>query len=240
MAIASGTLFLLDLHRRALADGRLHVLELAATAALLGAIATVIIQSPELALYASGAAAVVWGAVTAGLLHYAREELRRYIQPTLLDSGLMYLALEHEPAELLRGLRQGTRLLTLAANPAGSISFASRMQALLRFYPACANAVGFHPFPAWARYTALVLVTLLTGLMICVITMLYNIMYQISELSIDPQLSLLRLATYAMYTIAVYMLNLTFIQARRTAAMLALVDILHGPVQPGRATLTRA
>ncbi len=258
MALVSGTLFLLDLHRRALGDGRLHILEAGATAAILGAISTVrfdasgYVQFGTFAavLWTAAGAGLLWGAVSAAVLRLARAELRFYIQLTLLESGLLYLALEHEPAEALRSLRQQAHWSRLAANPAGNVSFAQRMQAVLRTYPACASALGYQPYPAWARYTAAALTTLASGLAlgaIWMITFATQTGPQPDPLSFGATVtgstasgSLMRNLGLSLLTCAVaYLLSATLGQARRTAVMLALVDILHGPVEPGRATLTR-
>lgn len=258
MALVSGTLFLLGLHRRALADCRLHVLEAGATAAILGALSTVRFSEEGLALFGTASqvlwtaalAGLLWGAATAGVLHFAREEFRFYVKLTLLESGLLYLALEHEPAEVLRPLCRGTQPGRLAANPAGGVSFAKRMQALLRGYAACASAVGCQPYPAWSRYTASAMGALVAGLTVAAAWLVWSLR-QVSELpelygvdpavvySPEPGWILQGFGVVLLLCAAVYLLSAALSQAKRTAVMLALVDVLHGPVAGGRALLTR-
>lgn len=257
MAIVSGTAFLLDLHRRALADGRLHVFEATATAAIFGVLATVRFDEYGVARFGGAAliggamasAAAVWCAISAGALHYARAECAFHIRLTLLESGLLYLALEHEPAELLPALRKGRHWSRLAANPAGSLSFAARMDALLRNYPACAKALGYPPYPAWCRLAGLALVFLLLGLLLISVYCGWSAVLGIfgnapDGLAAESDAAAALSPLHTMRVLltlcgALYLLRATLGQAQREGAMLALVETLHGEVLPGRAMLTR-
>lgn len=258
MAYTTGTLFLLDLHRRALSDARLHVLEATATAAILGALSMARLDengfpdfgSPAQIGWAMLIAGAAWCIVTAAALHYAREECRFHAHLTLLESGLLYLALEHEPAEMLPALRRKRPLSQLAANPAGGLSFAARMQALLRAYPACTKALAYQPFPAWIRLTDIAIIALMLGLLVLAVIRAWDLVAQLTGAGQadlmpgggNPDLpgSAMGFRLTVLSCGALYLLRTTLGQAKRVGAMLALVDVLHGPVQPGRATLTRA
>lgn len=258
MAFITGTLFLLDLHRRAQSDARLHLLETTATAALLGALSMARLDqeltphfgTPQQTLWAALIAGTVWCLVTAGALHLAREEVRFHTELTLLESGMLYLALEHEPAEILPVLRRGKSWSQVAANPAGGLSFAARMQALLRAYPACARKLGYPPFPAWMQTVTTAIVVLLLGLLLLATLRAFVIVKIFSNAAVTEYFEsggnkdLPAMVTAFRYILlgcgALYLLHATLGQARRIGVMLGLVDALHGPVQPGRATLTRS
>jgi hypothetical protein len=257
VAYTTGTIFLLDLHRRALSDARLHVLEATATAAILGALSMARLDQSGLPHFGAPAqigwamliAGAAWCAVTAGVLHYAREDCRFHVQLTFLESGLLYLALEHEPAEMLPALRRGKPWSQQAANPAGGLSFAARMQALLRAYPACARRLGYQPYPAWTQLAGTASIMLMLGLLVVATVrsfVLVNVFandtltdYFASGNNPDLPKSAMAIRYMILSCGVLYLLRATLGQAMRTGVMLGLVDVLHGPVQPGRATLTR-
>jgi len=227
--IKSGTVFLRGLAARAHGDLRLHLLETSATAALLGALGG--LSFDEYGFPAFGTwqqialrtAACGFGWLGLGLLlsYLVREACRAYQCSVLLDGGLLYLALEHEPAEYLTALRQRGRFSP--GNPAAGLSFAARMTRLLAGYPRLAGAIGYQPYPAGVRWLDLALTTLLGGLgLLLVYYLSVNLWPMVLREEHAP--GWLRLAGAAV--VLCYLGHAAVVQARRTGLFLALADIL--------------
>lgn len=245
--LRTGTTFLLDLHRRAFADARLQLIESALVAFLAGA--WLGLRAEELAWgvelsfsratpYIALGCAALWLAGGGALMYYARSAHRAYVAELLCDSGLLYLALEHEPADQLRSLRRRETLSQFRATPRGALalSFAARMLALLASYPACASALGFHPWPKLWRYSE-------RGLVLLTVAMLGALWLKLMP---AIQLALIGQFIYppALRPLGAASLGLilacfTLAHARKLGLWLALVDVLHGPVTRERAQLTR-
>ncbi|MCH7471524.1 hypothetical protein IIA79_01030 [bacterium] len=146
MPAQTGMLFLVDLHRRALADGRLHLASTAVVAALAGALSVVRLDEWSAPIIDSLGNAAAMAALFCGLwlgaghflLHHAREKCRGYITQVMLDTGLLYLVLEHEPGEALPSLMQQERLARITLRQGAGQTFQQRMLNFLRSYAACA------------------------------------------------------------------------------------------------------
>jgi len=243
--LRTGTTFLLDLHRRALADARLHLIESAFVAFLAGAWLGLravetdwgvdLSFSRATPYYALGAAAL-WLAGGATLMYFARNAHRDYVASLLAESGLLYLALEHEPAELLGPLRRREMLSQLRGRTPLALSFSARMLALLTSYPACASKLGFHPWPRLWRLSerGLVLLTVAVLGALWLKLMPAVQLALIGQYEYPPALRPLGAAA-----LALILACFTLAHARKLGLWLALVEVLHGPVTRERALLTR-
>jgi hypothetical protein len=246
--LRNGTATLLNLHRRALADGRLQLAEGACVAALAGVLLGLEVVETEwserIAFSHSTPLLVIlcvvaWLAVGFVLSRLARAAQQQWCGWVLAESGLLYLALEHEVAEYLRPLRRREGLLRGRYGGAG-LSFRARLYALLLSYPACAAVLGWRAWDArwlWAeRLCALTglgcgawLAWRLSQLMLMVLNSWAG-GEELNYPALKPLGALTLLAMLASFTLA---------HARRTGLWLAAVELLHGEVQHGAATLTR-
>lgn len=243
--LRTGTTFLLDLHRRALADARLQLVESAFVAFLAGAwlglraVETdwgVDLSFSRATPYFALGAAALWLLGGGALMHFARSAHRDYVASLLGESGLLYLALEHEPAETLAALRRRESLSQLRGRTPLALSFSARMLALLASYPACASRLGFHPWPRLWRYLERGLV-LLTVVVLAALTLKLMPAVQlalIGQFEYPPALRPLG-ASVLLLLLACF----TMAHARKLGLWLALVEVLHGPVTRDRAVLTR-
>ncbi len=186
----TGTLYLAGLRKLARADGRLHLAVSTLTAMLASLVLSAQID-PELGYYSGRSLLAAWpwvlfgGAAALALLaaayHWALEQYRYFAAWTLLDSGLLYLALEHEPAEMLGALARRERSVRLGpggllANAAGNsamaggaLSFRGRMDALLRSYPACCHALLYQAWPGLLRWVDLGVILLSAACLLFII-----------------------------------------------------------------------
>jgi len=109
--------------------------------------------------------AAAWTVVAAAFMHAATGAFRSYAVSILVDTGLLYLALEHEPADVLAPLRRAEKVLRLSpASAPSALSFRQRITAFMRRFGACASAIGFYPQPAPWRMLRSVLLALSFGL----------------------------------------------------------------------------
>ena len=240
----TGTVFLNDLHRRALANERLHLVETTAIAALAGGLSRVKIDewgvisfgTVQGGLTAALAAAAVWLVLALVLQRLAREGYRTYIGSLLTDTGLLYLALEHDPHETLKPLTRRETLARLHLNPAAGLSFRGRMLALLRTYAACAGALGFHAYPAlWRWLSRSVDYALIVAAGLLAWLTYGNMLGALArELAISP---LVKVAAFSV--LLLILVRATGGVARRSGLHLALTDVLQGDVERGQAILTR-
>lgn len=244
--LRSGATFLTDLHRRALADARLQLVESSFIAALAGAWLGLSVRETDWGaeLYVSRAtlwlalgAAAVWCAAALALMRWAREAQRQYIAQLLTESGLLYLALEHEPAELLAALKRRETLGRLKPAGALALSFSARMLALLQTYPACAAALGYQAWPRLQRYLerGAGLASLATVLWLLYLLAAPVMLALAGDFNYPPALRPL-----GALAVLLILLSFTLAHARKTGLWLALVDVLHGPVSRERALLTRS
>jgi hypothetical protein len=241
----SGTLFLNDLYRRAYADGRVQLVETTLIAALAGGLSRVrvddfgvlMLASIGSGMTAAALAALVWLGLAIMLQRLVREKSRAYIANLLTDTGLLYLVLEHDPHEALRPLSRRETWTRLKLNPSAGLNFRGRMLAFLRTYPACANALGFHPYPLalrWAGRLLDYLMLLLAGVFAWLV--FANVLDALAYgLALSPAV---RLASWAV--LALILIRSTLGVARRTGLWLSLTDVLQGDVDRGRAVLARA
>jgi hypothetical protein len=177
----TGATLLGELRKQAEADGRLHI----AICTLLAIIAAGILAmraDPEAGIItlrsvlrgwpAMLIAAGISAAALSGLYFWSRNLYRAYAQSVLLESGLLYLALEHEPAEILGSLL-APRALVKFGGGAG-LSFRERMLALLRAYPGCCHRLLFQAYPLALRWLDIGLVLGALGLGIALIVLILN------------------------------------------------------------------
>jgi hypothetical protein len=240
----TGTVFLNDLHRRAYLDGRVQLVETAVIAALAGGLSRVRLDefgvlslaSVRSGLFAAAAAALVWLLLGALLQRWIRDMCRGYVARLLTEAGLMYLVLEHDPHEALRPLARRENWARLKLNPAAGLDFRGRILAFLRTYPACAQALGFHPYPLALRWIS----RALDYLMIVVAGVFAWLVYAnvLNALAYGLVISRgVQLAAWAV--LALLLARSTVGMARRTGLWLALTDVLQGEVDRGRARLVR-
>ena len=240
--VISGTLFLEDLRRRTLADERLFLLEttfIAGAAALipqlrLGSFGSGGALNSYIALVCVGAA-VAWGILAIFALHHLGNYHRSYALSLLTDGGLLYLALEHEPAEAFRALRRRENSFRMATSPFSAKSFRHRMLVFMRTFAACAVGVGLQPYPAWSRIASTSIATAIFGLV--------AVFAWISAKSAQAALQELPMPDNMLRTIDQLLVWLmlalaTLHHARLSAPKLALVDLLLGEEQAGKAVLT--
>lgn len=240
----TGTLFLIDLRRRARADNRLHIVETAAVAALAGGLSNISITEwgqisfgdTQAGLLTALIAAAVWVAIGGLLYKLLEDSFRRYILSLLLETGLLYLVLEHDPHTALAPLRRREILTKLKLNPQAELSFRGRMLVFLRTYAGCAGVLGFHAYPSHLRWLSRVgdyLLFLLGALFIWLVyTNILNALHLQTGISAG-----LKLTTWAL--LLLILTRATLGVARKTGLWLALVEALLGDSHDtGRAILT--
>lgn len=240
----TGTLFLNGLYRRAFIDERVQLVETTVIAALAGGLSRVridefgviILSSISSGLFAAALAALIWLGLGLLLQRLVRERSRAYIANLLTDTGLLYLVLEHDPHEALRPLSRRETWTRLKLSPTAGLNFRGRMLAFLRTYPACANALGFHPYPLTLRWAGRVLdylMILVAGVFAWLI--FANVLDALAYgLVLAPAV---QLAAWAV--LALILIRSTLGVARRTGLWLSLTDVLQGEVDRGQAVLTR-
>jgi len=240
----TGTVFLNDLYRRARFDGRMQLGETTVIAALAGGLSRVRLDeygvlslaSLSSGLFAAAVAVLIWLALGGLLQHWGREKCRAYVANLLTETGLLYLVLEHDPHEALRPLSRRENWMRLKLNPAAGIDFRGRMLAFLRTYPACAQALGFHPFPLVLRWIGRTLDYLMIAMVGVFAWLVYaNVLNALAYgLVISPGV---QLAAWAV--LALLLARSTVGMARRCGLWLSLTDILQGDVDRGKAMLAR-
>ena len=243
--VQSGTVFLAELRRRARADRRLHLVETCAVAALAGGLANIRIDDwgtlsfggLKSGLLMAVLAAAIWGVAGSLLYQWLQTMYSRYITSLLLETGLLYLVLEHDPHDALAPLRYREILSRLKLNPQAGLSFRGRMLVFLRTYSACAGALGFHAFPAHLRLLGRICDYLLFLLVAIFAWQVYTNV--LSVLATRAVISL-SLKTTAAILLVVILGRATLGMARRTGLWHALVDALLGPDDGGgRAVMAR-
>jgi len=244
VSLETGSLFLAGLRRRARADTRLHLIETTAIALVAGALSSMRIDefrqltfgTPSQIAFAALIAAAAWLILGSLLYHVAQGGHRAYIAEVLSSTGLLYLALEHEPGAMLPALTRQEKFAQLTLRQGAGHTFRQRMLNFLRCYPACSSAAGFHPYPALWRLVnrALTVAAVLLGA-----GYLYYIVYHLAPMfPLDPSYPpKLRLAAGVL--LVLILARATIGQARRTGLFLALCDVLLGDEQTGYAVLSR-
>ncbi len=244
MILLSGSAFLQDLHRRALGDGRLHLVETAAIAAIAGGFSglkidewgSLTIGSWRGGLLSAAIAAALWLALGALLYRVSQAAYRSYIATLLVDTGLLYLVLEHDSHEALRPLKRRELWTQLKLSAGSELSFRGRVLCFLRTYSACAGALGFHPYPAlwrnigrWLDYALLLAVPAFSFVVYVAVmdALAYN--------TVDAPL----LKPLGGFVLLLTLIRATRGMARRSGLWLALVDVLLGEVDLGRPLLAR-
>lgn len=240
--VISGTLFLVDLRRRTLADQRLYLAE----TTLIAGLATLLPQvelspwgsqlniSPSVGWIAVGVA-VAWGVVAAVALHYLGRYHQSYASSLLTSGGLLYLALEHEPAEAFRALRASENRLRLSTSTLSTRSFRQRMLVFMRKFAACAAGAGFQPYPAGSRLATSAIVAAIVGLGAAFGWMVVkSVQAAMLELPLDNTL----MHTIGQVLVWLVLALATINHVRRSAPKFALVELLIGEEPIGKAVLT--
>lgn len=240
--VISGTLFLVDLRRRTLADQRLFLAE----TTLIAGLATLLPQvelspygsqlniSPSVGWIAVGVA-VAWGVVAALTLHFLGRYHQGYASSLLTDGGLLYLALEHEPAEAFRALRQGENRLRLSANVHSVKSFRQRMLVFLGKFAACAAGAGFQPYPAGSRMATSAIVAAIVGFGVAFGWMVVKSV-QAAWLELPMDNTMMHAIGQALVWLVLALATINHV--RRSAPKFALVELLIGEEPIGKAVLT--
>jgi len=242
--LLSGSAFLQDLHRRALGDGRLHLIETAAVAALAGGFSGLKIDvwgmltfgSWGSGLLSAAIATALWIVLGALLYRVSQAAYRRYIATLLVDTGLLYLVLEHDSHEALKPLKRRELWTQLKLSTGSELSFRGRVLCFLRTYAPCADALGFHPYPAlwrnigrWLDY-ALLLGGAAFGFVVYVAVINALAYYTVGTPLLKP---------LGGFVLLLPLCRATLGMARRSGLWLALVDVLIGEVDLGRPLLAR-
>ncbi|MCC7477440.1 hypothetical protein IT575_03185 [bacterium] len=249
--IRTGTLYLAELRKLARADGRLHLAVSVLSVMLAGLVLGARVD-PQLGVYSLRSLLAAWpsvllaGALGLGLLapayYWALAQYRYYCAWTLLDSGLMYLALEHEPAEMLGALasrerraRHGAAGLLGAGAGAGqaggALSFRGRMDALLRSYGACCNALLYQAWPAPLRWLDLGVIFISAAGLIWIGLLIGTAVlpYMLNPYGAAPGAQVLgQLRLAALCVLAAMLMRGCLRRARFDALRLALADVLEG------------
>jgi hypothetical protein len=244
--LQTGSLFLQDLHRRAHADGRLMLIETTAIAACAGALSGVRTTTNDWGLITlEFTPAMLWGALLGAglwliagalLYHYARREHRAYIATLLVETGLLYLVLEHDPHETLPLLRRREQWTMLKPGAQANLSFRQRMLAFLRTYPACATTTGFHPYAAFWRWTErILLLGAVCAAAACALFLWEGVTVTLAGGPVFP----LKLKLSCWLVLILILVRTALAQARRGGLWLALTSVLIGEVDSGRPVLTR-
>jgi len=240
----TGSQFLYDLNRRAFADGRLHLVETTAIAALAGGLSGIKLDEWGTLTVGSPAEGVTWAVVAAAswimvgsiLYYFARQGQRAYIGSVLVQTGLLYLVLEHDPHDALKPLRQRETWLRLRSKPGADLSFRQRMLAFLRVYPKCASILGFEAYPQLWRNFEWSLGAVLVGFIVFYLFLVGQGVLQ--ALSHELEFPL-HLKAACWLVLALLLLRAMLALARKTGLWLALVDVLIGEVDRRQATLAR-
>jgi len=98
-------------------------------------------------LIIAGIAAIAVGVFSTTMYAPVTRAVRRHARRNLVDGGLLYAAIEHEPAEALKMLKWFERWSWRGGNPAGGLSFRGRIRNLLRSYYSSAAAIGKPALP---------------------------------------------------------------------------------------------
>lgn len=155
------------------------------------------------------------------LLNWMCEVARRHAARVLTDGGLLYAAIEHEPAEALRSLRRRTIPGTRLANPGASLSFRRRLADLIATYNTCAVAIRQRPLPpllSGIRQTALGTLTVLSAAVLTTGIMWLN--------EVLPDATGTLGVYFLSLAIAPAIATLTVVMAERTGVAAALADVL--------------
>jgi len=240
VAEKSVTEWLDELRRKAHTNCRRHPLQAAVLAAFLGRW-LIFRPGPGYGLdYFDGSdwvipVAMVWGVcwlcIASEVLFRTRRACQVYITDMLVESGLLYLVMEHDLPERSESSGVRARLLRLIVDPAHPQSLRMRLTRLIRRYPACARRLRVHPYPRAMRLTVRVLapVTILGGVAYCVLMFAYA--------ALTGPTTLLSIVVWWMRSggwcglvgfLTLAALNL----AGRTGLVLALVDVLRGEQPP--------
>lgn len=171
-------LLLVELRKQAESDGRLHIV-VSTVAAMLAGLVLLAKLDTQTGYYSLRSVLASWpwvltlGAAAALLLsffyNWARALYSYYCAWTLVESGLLYLTLEHETPEILPALTRAERFSRVGLSAAGGqLSFRLRIGSLLRSYMACCHALLYQPWPGLLRWLdlSLVLVSLAAGVWI--------------------------------------------------------------------------
>lgn len=174
-----------------------------------------------------------WAGLAAVFSHFSTVAYRDYAVSILVDTGLLYLALEHEPAEMLTSLKAAERIMRLSPAKSPSVlSFRHRMLALVRRFTACAAAIGFYPQPAMWRTARTVLFALTAGLLGIFAWLVWSAYLAARQELTFAELPLKICAVALVWTI---MLFTVLAAAQRSAPVLALADVLLGEDHAGTA-----
>jgi len=240
--VQSGTVFLTSLRRRIKADYRLHLLETAAISMLAGALTSVHLEygriirigNPQHALVAGLVAAGLW--LVIGTLPYTflLSRIRAYVTSLLVDTGLLYLVLEHDPHDALKPMRRRETIAKLKLNPQSELSFRGRILIFLRTYSSCAGSLGFHAYPGFVRRIGMVVnyaLILVAGLF--AVQVYLGVQNALSFHAVQ----LLPLKVSAWMLLILILSRATIGIARRFGLWLALTDLLIEDQADGRAVL---
>jgi hypothetical protein len=230
-----GTVWLQQLQRRARQDGRVLLAEGALIALLTGVLNALRevsteeyfrLSFPPAAVITGGLIGLaLWFALGAPLYAWAQLACARYCVDVLTGSGLLYLALEHEPGEELALLKCAENLKRLGFGAPVAHSFRERIQTLLAKYPAATRALGYPAYPALVRRVASLVNIALAGLLVF-FALLVRRELLAARVDLDPRLALL--VRYFSVAIALILLRAVFQLACATGLRLGLCALLLG------------
>ena len=240
--VQSGTVFLILLRRRIGADYRLHLLETALVAALAGALSmlriersgAIIITNPIHGLTTAVIAAVAWLVIGALLYRTFIRLIREYITALLVETGLLYLVLEHDPHDALAPLRRREHLARLNLNAQSALSFRGRMLLFLRTYTGCAGALGFHAYPEFIRRLGRILDY---GLLLCAGLFAILVWRSVQDALAYQAIALVPLKLSAWVVLLLVLSRSVLSLARKFGLWQALTDLLIDEEAGGRALL---
>lgn len=230
-----GTVWLQQLHRKAFQDGRILLVEGAVIAGVTGLLSGVRdVSTDDMfrlhlttgTLIACGLAGLaLWFSLGLPLFAWAQRWCARHCAGVLADSGLLYLALEHEPGEALAALKRTECLKRLSSGAPGELSFRARIGVLLARYPAAANALNYAPYPPLLRKLEFLTNAALSGLLILFALLVRQEVFA-ARLDADPRVVLL--GRYFTGVIALILVRAVLQLARATGLRLGLTGLLLG------------
>ena len=230
-----GTVWLEQLKRKARQDGRILLVEGAAIAGLAGLINGVReVSTDEVFRLSLPPAALITGALIGlalwfslgvPLFSWAQRTIARHCADALTESGLLYLALEHEPGEELALLRRAENLKRLGLGKGGALSFRERITALLAKYAAACRALGWPAYPLLIRRLELFTNFALAGMLVLFALLVHQ---EVLAARFDANPRAVLLVRYFTAIIALILTRAVFQLARATGLRLGLCSLLLG------------